>query len=335
MDFNRLRVLLLVSATAVLSGCATYIEHSMLQRIPATQIGGITPETLLQQGIQTREFCLPDGSECTQYLFAAASESAERNGVTLNFTMAFTNVTKAYELELDRDQIPYRERGTVVLAHGYGADKQMWNMMISYLTFLGFNVIAPDLQGHGESSIDQPSFGYHDAEVFSGLIDSLPAVEKSGPLLVGGVSMGGVTAARLALIRDDVAGLLLYAPMAEFDNATVSFIQMFMPQVSRVLPDRSVRSAVQDALETRNVPSAGANVVTYLDDIEVPTLIVVSDKDPIATVETYEPIANRNDNIQLEQLPGRHHIEITAIDQKSHELVWPWLEELVQHSTSH
>lgn len=335
MDFNHLRTLLILAVVAHLSGCASYIEQSLLQRVPAANIGGVTPETLLEEGIETREFCLSESAECTKYLFSKASDRAENDNIKLNFTVTFTNGSKVYDLELDRNQIPYCERGTIMLAHGYGADKQMWKMMISYLTFLGFNVIAPDLQGHGESSIDQPSFGYHDVELFSALIDSLPADETPGPLLVGGVSMGAITASRLALIRDDVAGLLLYAPMAEFDNATVSFIQMFMPQVSRVLPDRSVRSAVQDALEARNVPADGANAVTYLGDIEIPTLIILSDKDPIAPVGVYRTMADRHDNIQLEQLPGRHHIEITAIDEESHKLVWLWLEELVQNSTIH
>lgn len=333
MDFNYLRTSFLLITLILVSGCATYVERSLLQRIPPSEIGGVTPDTLLEEGIETREFCLSVRTECTKYLFAAASGSAEKNEIALKFTVTFTNGTKVYELDLDREQVPYTERGTVVLAHGYGADKQMWKMMINYLTFLGFNVIAPDLQGHGESTIDQPSFGYHDAEVISALIDSLPAKDMPRPLIATGVSMGGVTASRLANIRDDVAGLLLYAPMAEFDEATIGFIRMFTPKVSRFLPESSVRTAVQDALTARSVPEGGASVVTYLDEIEVPTLIIVGDKDPIAPIDAYQPIAERNSNIQLQQLLKRHHIEITAIDEFSHEIIWPWLEQLGPYKT--
>jgi pimeloyl-ACP methyl ester carboxylesterase len=106
----------------------------------------------------------------------------------------------------------------VLLVHGLGGDRTVWNDVIPVLTAQA-RVLAPDLRGHGRSPpSDTPSFGF--AELEADLVAFLDARAVTRAHVVG-LSAGGFLALQLALDRPDrVESLSLVATAAQCDGHT-------------------------------------------------------------------------------------------------------------------
>lgn len=93
-----------------------------------------------------------------------------------------------------------RDRPTVLLLHGYSADKGVWTRFARHLT-RDFHVVVPDLAGHGDTPF-VPGAGYSalaQADRVAGLLDAL-GIERAHVL---GNSMGGQITAWTALRHPD------------------------------------------------------------------------------------------------------------------------------------
>ena len=113
-------------------------------------------------------------------------------------------------LQLDDHRVVYSEGGsgpTVLLLHGFGADKDTWNLYARWLV-KRYRVVIPDLPGWGESTYHpHADYGYG-AQVarLKALVDALGL----GPLHLCGNSMGGAIAGVYAATHpQDVSTLLL------------------------------------------------------------------------------------------------------------------------------
>jgi pimeloyl-ACP methyl ester carboxylesterase len=107
----------------------------------------------------------------------------------------------------------YLEGGSgepLLLIHGFGADKDNWTRVSRFLT-PKYHVIAPDLQGFGESSKSQTA-----SYAIAAQVETLRAfVQKLGLKRVhlGGSSMGGdIAATWAAKYPDEVSSLWLVGP---------------------------------------------------------------------------------------------------------------------------
>ena len=99
---------------------------------------------------------------------------------------------------------------TIVMIHGFGANKDNWTRMAKHLTG-DFNVYAIDLPGHGDSSKPQ-DIGYHFDEQTARLEKILAALEL-GPIHMMGNSMGGaITALYAANYPDQILSAVLFDP---------------------------------------------------------------------------------------------------------------------------
>ncbi|MEQ9010849.1 alpha/beta fold hydrolase [Algiphilus sp.] len=119
-----------------------------------------------------------------------------------------------HRLEAAGFTIPYLETGegpTLVLLHGFTANKDNFTRIARYLN-RDFHLIIPDLPGFGEASA--PRDAEYDASAqIPRLIAFLDALNLEAPVHLGGSSMGGFLAARLALAAPErVASLWLLAP---------------------------------------------------------------------------------------------------------------------------
>lgn len=86
-------------------------------------------------------------------------------------------------------------RKTVILVHGYNSwNGSMGGFAQYYLEDLGYNVLLPDLRGHGSSQGDYIGFGWHDRKDILKWIDvMLNRVGLDSQIILHGVSMGGAT----------------------------------------------------------------------------------------------------------------------------------------------
>jgi pimeloyl-ACP methyl ester carboxylesterase len=124
-----------------------------------------------------------------------------------------TGGLKQHSIEVDGLRIEYLEGGkgdVLVLLHGFSANKDNWARIGKYLTPY-FRVIAPDLPGFGESSLD-PGGDYSIGVQVERVKAFIRALEIKS-LHLGGSSMGGsIAGAYAARYPDDLKSLLLISP---------------------------------------------------------------------------------------------------------------------------
>ncbi|HEX2705790.1 MAG TPA: alpha/beta hydrolase, partial [Candidatus Lustribacter sp.] len=104
---------------------------------------------------------------------------------------------------------------TVVMSHGYCLSSRCWVFQRRALKAAGYRVVVWDQRGHGQSGKADPS-SYTIDQVGRDLAAVIHATAPTGPLLLVGHSMGGMTIMAMAqthpqIIRERVVGLALVA----------------------------------------------------------------------------------------------------------------------------
>lgn len=105
--------------------------------------------------------------------------------------------------------------GRAMLAlHGVTGHGGQWRRVAEHLS--GYRITAPDLRGHGRSTVEPPwTLERHTADALA----LLPAE----PVVLVGFSFGGLVAARVATqVPDRIAALVLVDPAVEVDPAYAS-----------------------------------------------------------------------------------------------------------------
>ena len=227
------------------------------------------------------------------------------------------------EIQVDDHKIVYLEGGkgqTVLLLHGFGANKDNWTRFAKYLTG-DYHVVIPDIPGFGESSQIQKA--NYNAENQLKRIDRFTEVMKLERFHLAGNSMGGMLAAMygakypqkvltLALLApggvvspspSEVAILikngknpLLTASTEDFDKLlNLCFVKLpsLPSQFKKVLAAEAVAHAdfnkkIWSDMKwnlTKETPSSIENfLVLYLRQIQAPVLIIWGDRDKILDV---------------------------------------------------
>ncbi len=112
--------------------------------------------------------------------------------------------------------------GPLVLVHGWPETKRIWWKVIEPLAALGFEVVAPDLRGFGESAVGVD--GIHDVPTHARDVHALvhDVVGRSSAVLVGG-DLGGPVIQDLALrFAGFATRMVLFNSPLPFDKATMS-----------------------------------------------------------------------------------------------------------------
>lgn len=117
------------------------------------------------------------------------------------------------EIQVDDHRVVYLEGGkgpTILLLHGFGANKDNWTRFAKHLTG-DYHVVIPDIPGFGESS--QIGNAIYDGESQLRRIDRFTELLKLDRFHLAGNSMGGMLAALYgAAYPRKVASLTLFAP---------------------------------------------------------------------------------------------------------------------------
>jgi pimeloyl-ACP methyl ester carboxylesterase len=108
------------------------------------------------------------------------------------------------------------DRVPVLLIHGYPLNNTLWDLQVGDLCDIA-RVITPDLRGHGLSDPVEPPYTIGDlADDCARTLDDLGL---TGPVVVGGLSMGGYVAFEFCRRHPArVAGLILAATRAGADS---------------------------------------------------------------------------------------------------------------------
>ena len=86
----------------------------------------------------------------------------------------------------------------VIICHQYGESALSMGEYAKHFYELGFNIILPDLRGHGESGYDKASMGWEDRFDIVKWVEYLVNCNENAKIFLFGVSMGGSAVAMTA-----------------------------------------------------------------------------------------------------------------------------------------
>ena len=228
--------------------------------------------------------------------------------------------------------------GTPILfVHGFPLSHVMWHEQLSALAS-EFRVIAPDLRGFGESEVTEgvvlmDTF----ADDLAAVLDQL-GISRTQKIVLCGLSMGGYIAWQFVRkYSDRLQGLILCDTRALPDTpagissrrklaatvlqhgtepvAAIMLPNLFSP-VSKETRQRAVELTRQCLLDTSPQGIAAASLgmaarpaaTDDLPAIEIPSLLIVGEQDPISTVAEMQSIASSMPNAELVIIPAAGHL---------------------------
>lgn len=107
--------------------------------------------------------------------------------------------------EFHRAQAPL----TFILAHGWGASKEMLDEQIVFLCREGWDVVAFDFRNHGNSEGNVTSLGYHETKDLEAAVAHVRSSSHLGQtVFLWGISMGAVAAIRVAERDASICGFI-------------------------------------------------------------------------------------------------------------------------------
>lgn len=244
-------------------------------------------------------------------------------------------------------------RVPVLWIHGYPLSGALWGIQTADLADIA-RQITPDLRGHGRSAATPPPYAM--AQLADDCIGVLDHLEIPGPVVVGGLSMGGYVAFEICRRHPGrVAGLILAATRAGADSdearsardqaaetarsegvATVvdgMLPKLFAPEnlvaqaelvdaVRAMMLETSVDGMVGALAAMRDRPDSTAD----LPGFDVPALVLHGAEDQLIPVAEAEAMAGALPDAELSVIPDAGHLPNLERPEEFNEAVREFLE---------
>ncbi|MGB8258900.1 MAG: alpha/beta fold hydrolase [Terracidiphilus sp.] len=216
---------------------------------------------------------------------------------------------------------PGRARATVVIAHGIDHTRQVMLPRAAFLVHAGYNVLAVDLRGHGESAAQFVSGGFLEARDVLGAVRFLRQRGQREPIVLMGVSMGAMASLLAAADSSEIAAVIADGPGPSGRQIAENIRRHFVrdPRSGRLLRALFTAAALPGLLPaTRLVYYArtgidlGPDFVSVLpaaSRIRVPVLLLSGERDWIVPTSQVRTILDAlpAGSKSLVVLPGAQH----------------------------
>jgi len=213
----------------------------------------------------------------------------------------------------------------MLLLHGLGADHRMWQPQLAHYPQAGFFVIAPDLRGHGSSSIPE-TFTIQDCA--HDMYELLNALRVDQAHVIG-VSMGGMVGQQLAIEYPDcIATMTIVDSLSGATRPVERFNGWLAAVLLAVFPPKLQASLIKSTYSKMGKADVGAyfeeclsrmdnawirhmrqrvnafNVCERLSEIQTPTLVLVGDRFGALAIDMARTTAEGIGTADFQVLPG-------------------------------
>lgn len=253
--------------------------------------------------------------------------------------------------------------GSILITHGQAEHSDCYQRLVSALDGSQWNIIAWDLRGHGKSEglrgyakdFDEYVLDY---KVFLDRGLSLPELHGL-PVVVLGHSMGGLiqTCALSEKKYPQISGQILSSPLfgvavevPEWKDKGASFINSLLPKVTlnneirndMLTRDIEIMREYEQDTYRHNRISSGVylgfkrefkRILSKAADIELPTLLHISDKDPVVSSESavkfFDALASTNKTLKLVE-GGKHELYNDTVRVEVYKFVIDFLKQFAK-----
>lgn len=207
----------------------------------------------------------------------------------------------------------------------------------------GYRAVAPDLRGYGDSPKPKSVAAYQASEVTGDVAALIESLSRDGAIVVGH-DWGAVTAWYLAMARPELVRKLVVmnvphpaAIARELRRSTSQKLKLIYQLFFRlpVLPELFMwifgrfffREYVKDWTLTpmlnyyRAVPKSRGTLKKIFRRIEVPVMIVWSEREPVFNAAALNDLDAWIANVRIERIPGAGHYVQQDAPERVHELL--------------
>lgn len=242
-------------------------------------------------------------------VYNAPNEMVEEMPLPLTKTEWFANVPKSteeiesdgYKLNAYKILADNNEHKWVIIIHGYRGQATDMTHYAYKFNEAGFNVLMPDLKGHGKSEGRYVGMGYTDSKDILKWIDVINSEDPDAKIVLHGVSMGAATVmftTGLELPNNVVCAIEDCGYSNVYDQFEyVAKNVMNLPVVPLLMSstDVFVRSRLGASLRDMSTVDALKNSTT-------PTLFIHGSEDTFVPFYMLEEVYNANKNLEKEKL---------------------------------
>lgn len=256
----------------------------------------------------------------------ALEEVSQESRLWLDENSEDVEIISQDHLKLHGYLIEQKSSAYVIMVHGYHSDSASLVSPIKKMKNQGYNVLAIDLRGHGQSEGDYIGMGWDDRKDVLLWIDYILQRKKDSSIILYGVSMGGATVMNVAgeKLPSQVKAVIEDCGYTSVWDIFKTHIDMNEFQSEVILNLGSFVTRMRAGYSLRDV-----SPLRQVQKSQIPILFIHGDQDAFVPCEMVDELYQKA-NCPKEKLiiHGAGHAGSWAMDPKDYyETIWTFIEK--------